>query len=544
MKCPHVRSLSVVLVAALFLPLVSCFSFSEDGAGSEPAGASAPEIPADVIGALTPLFGATTGYAVPTAAMENLPPNVEPFMALALRQLNAYRTAAGLEPYSYDERLSQMAMAHVRYAMACSRAKLPWGGHFEKPGQPGYSKEGHEAAASSGISSGNSDPSSAFEGLMAGPYHRMQFLRPGENRVGGGFGKWEGQNNSIFLFVTRGAAPAAKVSPASKAPRFILFPPPDSRGIDTSFDGETPDPRPGVNGGGSAQEVVTGYPITISIPYGDVTSFTSAAVSVTERGGKAVDCWVTDPAHPSTGTAPDIYGPGVSAGSAFARNFDAVFIMPKSPLKRGVTYDVDATLLIGSEPIHLAWSFSTSPALVWKVESRPANPWESLAYAARRAQPGDTIQLAKGTYNLTDSAFLGNVRLVGAGPNESRLRVENRSVMPLIVKGAVAVENLSVEHQGQIIYVSGPSTLCLRNVVMKGGDGQSVAIDLERGATLVMDGADFSGFETYFPCYSDETGTGGEPRVFARNVSGLRSGGKLVYGPAAVTGFSRPLNLP
>ena len=172
--------------------------------------------------------------------MADLPADLDELSAMSLRRLNSYRIAAGLAPYRYDPALARMAQAHVAYARSSSRAGQAWSGHFEVKGQPGYSDPGHEAAATSGISYGLPDALAALEQLVTGAYHRLQFLRPRETRVGVGFGAWEGGGNSIALFVTRaepGSAPGAEAGP-----RFVLFPPPDSSGIGTTFGLETRTP--------------------------------------------------------------------------------------------------------------------------------------------------------------------------------------------------------------------------------------------------------------------------------------------------------------
>lgn len=502
------------------------------------------ELPRDVQSALAPLFAASTPYVPATYRENDLPPDLDPLLAVALGRLNSYRIAAGLVPYHYDPELRKMAEAHVRFAAASSRANLPWQGHFETYGQPGYSREGNEAASTSGIAYGNSDALSALEGLMEGTYHRLQFLRPNETRVGVGFGKWE--SNSICLFVTRPGKGGQAKTAGSAAPRFVLFPPPDSSGIGTTFGwGENPDPRPGYDALAPGQRVPTGFPITISLSQEDTTTFQRAEVRVLDMNGSPVDCWVTDPAHPSTSKAPQIYAKGVSLDSVFARNFDNVFIMPKTPLQKGSRYSVHAALAIGSQTADISWSFTTAPAFVWNVSANPDEPWQDIKYALEHSSPGDTVQLAPGTYDIQDAVRLSGVRLVGAGAHQTRLRFALlKNSTPVVVDGRAVIEKLSLESPGQLIYQPSGSTLLLHDVALTGGNGQMVAVGLERGCSLVADRLDASAFNAYYVCYSIASGKGGEPRVYQHDVTRGRAGGGFVYGPSELAPLTQALPLP
>jgi uncharacterized protein YkwD len=449
-----------------------------------PAAQPPAAVPDDVAKALAALYGAAVVFSPPSAAVESLPADADPFVAVALRQLNAYRLEAGLAPYRYDAGLSKLAMAHVGYAKASSEAKLSWHGHFERPGQPGYSADGNAAATSSGIAYGNTDMMDALETLMSGPYHRMQFLRSGEVRVGAGFGAWEGSGNSIALFVTRGPE-EARPSGSALEPRFTVFPAPGAQSVGIKFDRETPDPRPGFQSLPESERGPTGYPITISLSRADVQEFRSAQVIVMDQSGAPVDCWVTDPARPSTAKAPDIYAPGVSADNAFARNFNAVFIMPKALLERGSSYTVQARLVIGSKPLDFSWRFTTAHRVVWKVSAEPSAPWESLGYAVLHATIGDTIQLAPGVYQAPDTLVLKGIRLAGAGADVTRLERPASARLPLLaLAGASAIEGLAIDYPGEIAFLRSGTTLLLRGVALDGGDGRTVAVSLwTSGAT-------------------------------------------------------------
>ena len=518
-----------------------------------PAGAA--DLPAGVRASLAPLYGTTAPFAAPTSPVAGIPADLDPLSALALMRLNAYRTAAGFTPYRYDASLTAMAAAHVRYATARSRAGRSWEGHFEVQGDPAFTAAGHEAASTSGIAYGDSDALAALEGLMAGPYHRLQFLDPSDSRVGVGFGSWPGDGNAIGLFVTRpaaggsGAAGSTGGSAGSGAPgagpRFIVFPPDGSSGILSTFDtGENPDPRPGFQARPLSQRPSTGYPLSISLQAKDAKRFKSVEVRVLDPLGAPVPCWVTDPAHPLNATAPSIYAPGVSADDDFARNCDAVFILPQVPLVRGASYRVDATLQIGTETAHLTWSFSTCPSVAWHVSTQPGQPWLSAGYALAHATAGDTILFDPGTYSFDQAIDLVGVRLRGAGSDAGRtvLRFPAFSdTTPVAIRGAAALENLTLSSPNQVIYLLSGSTLLLQGAALEGGDGQNVAIGLEKGTILVADGLSASEYRTSYLCYALDQGTGAAPVVYQRAVKG---GAALVYGNAVVKALAGPITPP
>jgi uncharacterized protein YkwD len=509
------------------------------------------DLPAAVRTALAPLYGPTSPFVAPATPVAGMPADLDPLSALALMRLNAYRSAAGLAPYRYDASLSALAAAHVRYAMARSRAGKTWQGHFEVQGDAAFTAAGHEAASTSGIAYGDSDALAALEALMAGPYHRLQFLDPADSRVGVGFGTWPGEGNAIALFVTRPAgagttaAGTAGAVAAGSSPRFIAFPPNGSSGIPSTFDtGENPDPRPGFQARPLSQRPSTGYPLSIALQDHDARKLTSVEVRLLDPAGTPVPCWVTDPAHPSNASAPAIYAPGVSADDSFAHNFNAIFILPQAPLSRGTAYRVEATLHLGTETTSVTWTFTTAPAAAWHVSTRPGQPWLSTGYALAHAAAGDTILLDPGTYSFDQPINLAGVRLRGAGaePGQTVLRFPAFSdTTPVAIRGAAVLENLTLESPNQVIYLLSGSTLLLQGAALKGGDGENVAIGLERGSVLVVDGLSAAEYRTSYLCYALDEGTGAAPLVYQRAVT---SGAGLVYGNAVVKPLAGPVTLP
>jgi hypothetical protein len=502
-------------------------------------------LPPEMGAAIATLYSAKVVYAPPSCSVADLPPDFDPVSALALRRLNEYRIGAGLTPYRYDASLTRLGMAHAEYAGACAKAGKAWRGHFELPSNPGYSREGNEAASTSGLSYGDEDLLQSIEILMAGTFHRLQFLRPEESRVGIGFKKWDGEGTtSIGLFVTRPPDSNARNVSGTGKPRFVLFPPPDSVGIDTLFTGENPDPRPGFDDLAESARSRTGYAASISLLPNDAKRFVGAEISMTDREGHPIDIWVTDPAHPSIRKAPAIYAKGVSNDWAFQGNFGAVFIMPKAPLMAECRYSIHATLHLAAESVNLAWSFTTRPHAVWSVGPLAPEPWRQLSYALAHASPGDSITLGAGDYALKHMTRLSDIRMLGSGPGTRLSLRPFGGVSPLIINGTVVIENLSIACPGTIFYQETGSVFLLRDVSLRGGDGLSCALSAERGTTTLFDRIDAYAYAPSDLCYSMDDGTGPVPRVFAHQISGLGTRGRVMYGPADVHVLDGPLDIP
>ena len=498
---------------------------------------------------LAPLFAASMAWTPSSTPVDGLPSDVDPLFAASLHRLNEYRVAAGLAPYSYDPVLTRMAMAHVNYARLNFRAGNPYMGHFELPKQSGYSKEGDEAARTSGISYGAPNPLAALEMLFRGPYHRAQFLRARETRIGAGFGIDAGTDFSIGLFVTRepdrtsGTRTTASTVPE---PRFVLFPPDGSINIPTTFDVENPDPRPGFNSMEQQDRPITGYPVTISLTSSDAKRLNNAAVKIVDQDGNLVESWVTDPAHPSNERAdPSIYTAGESNDWAFAGNFNSVFIMPRKPLKKGARYTVTATLQVDTEKVSLKWGFNTRQPNDWHVAPRSAQPWSQLGFALSNSTAQDTITLEPGEYTLNSNIAVSGIRIIGAGAGATRISIKPESgFTPVTIQDAVVMERLTLECPTSLIYVRSGGTLLLRDAALSGGNGTVVAFSLERGGSIVLDTVDATRFRTSYLGYALDMGKGEPPRVYAHAVKTPPDAGGLVYGPSHVEFVNGPMALP
>lgn len=536
---------------------------SADAAATSGSGAGAatswdsPELSA----ALAPLYEKHIEFAVPDTPVAGLPADADPDVALALRTLNTYRRAADLPLYRYDPSLTEMAMKHARFFTSnCGRAPMA---HYEPRNLPGYSAAGNAAASTSGLAFGVSGPMEAMSELMSGAYHRLQFLVPADTRIGVGYAASPDGKCSIGLFVTR---PFGSDAPAARTgSRVVLFPAPDATGVPTEFmHGENPDPRPGITRLPDGSTPVTGYPITLSFSHQMSGSFRSSSVTVTDSTGKPVDAWVTDPARPSTTLAPNIYGPGVSQDWAFRTNFDAVFIMPKEPLESGERYSVDAKLDFGGKTTTYQWSFTTEAPRTWKVRPDGRYPWTRLGSVLAMASAGDAIELAPGNYPITDLVHLADVRILGAGASSTHLLIRTHSqYSPIEIKGPCALEALTIDGPSNLIYASSGTTLLMRDVALRGGDGETAAISAEPGSTFILEDLDTSSFHAYYPFYSMDRSQAaggrqasspgssggsaraqGPPRLYVYHVRLTFGSGGLVYGKAAVRRIPHPLKLP
>jgi hypothetical protein len=334
------------------------------------------------------------------------------------------------------------------------------------------------------------------------------------------------------LFVTRATeALVGGRSGDDPGPRFIPFPPKGFASAGLDFDGENPDPRPGVRSG-PGQQTVTGLPITISLRRDDVQRYRATRAVVRKAGGKEIEVWVTDPAHPSVSAADrSIYAPGEADDGPFAHNFDMVFIMPRLPLEPGTTYQVEADLSIGTEMHSLRWDFSTRPPRRFRVSPRPERPWNDLRTALQAASTGDTVEVAAGEYLIDRAIRLDGVRIVGAGAGTVIRFAPTIQYAPLSTAGALVLEHLTLHAARSVLYMRAGASVLLDDVALSGGDGSTTAFVALPGTTLVLRGLSAGRFSANTLVYAEDPGRAPRAVIYADAAS--RANGKsLVYGPA------------
>ncbi len=459
--------------------------------------------------------------------------------ASALNRLNRYRLAAGLRPYVYDQSLSAMGQAHADYLLAATGMKIA-SGHFELAGNKYYTKAGDEAARTSGISQGNSDPLSALEGLMSGTLHRLQFLRPEELRVGLGFAYDPASRGGGTLFVTR-EAPAPPGTSEARG-RFILFPPP---GFDDALcdfgNGEYPDPRPSR----SPADSPTGYPITISLSWDDLRSFEMASARLTNEAGLELPAWISYPGKPAV-AVPDmgIYsGDAASISKSYRDNFNAVFILPKEPLARGATFSVHATLRIAGKDENLDWKFKTRGATLWTVRAVPDRPGQDLAAALKMAASGNTIQLAAGEYRFADELHIkAAVRIVGI-PRKTLLRYSGpEKLAAFAIGGAAARRGLDFDERSSF-YLGGGSSLALEDCSFTRRAQASSLVTCEPSSIVAFERCDLFACAGAILAYFLDRPRGGAQASLYIGL-GNKTGGstRLSYGQGGERRLSSPID--
>lgn len=252
-----------------------------------------------------------------------------------LKGVNEERAEIGLTPRPEDVKLSADLQKHCKY-MAMNNLLA----HPETPGQPGYSKEGHEAGMRSILSRGT--PADRVAAGMVNTYfHRQDVIRPEALGFGvgyeGNFGGIDGRSN-----VTQ---PPAHYWP-------VLCPVPGQADVGTTYGKESPDACPGDN--------AAGYPITV---YFGTSQLRLVSHSLKEvgpagpqapagrplpAGAPAIDCY---PFDPKQGASSDMTG--------YQR---CVCIMAKDPLKPNVEYEVTFQVDVAGKPWVRTWRFSTSAA--------------------------------------------------------------------------------------------------------------------------------------------------------------------------------------
>lgn len=404
-----------------------------------------------------------------TNEMEGLDSKLPETHRIALSRINEYRKAARLPLWIYDDSLSKMAQKHADYVlMNCQRGRTT-GGHFEKKNFDGYTKEGDEAARTSGLS-GGPDPLDGLERLMAGPYHRKQFLNPDMQRVGIGFTYDRKTNCSSTLFVSRPIAAKSRSDLLDKkTERFRIFPPNGFPDVLLTFKGENPDPRPKQGKGR-----YTGYPLSVCMSRNDALAFVSAKASMTNSKKKSVEIWVSDPAHPFTKSAPPgIYAPGTpDTSSYFSRNAYCVMIFPEEELQPGEQYTIDLSMKIGSENFPVSWSFQTRGMHKWKIESNPGSAQHSLKFVSTHVSTGDHVFFSKGRHSIQPGTWFPNIKKViieGSGKGNTVLsaKVSDNSKQMLLnfYTGNYTIRNLTFSGENSaFFYVQPDSKIMMDNV--------------------------------------------------------------------------------
>ena len=229
-----------------------------------------------------------------------------------LERFNYYRQAAGLPPVVESSAYSVDLAKHVNYMLLNVPAEGLW--HGETPGRPGYTPEGHQAAAESNLfwfPSGASytTPAVAIDGWMGSIYHRFGMLNPELVTTGFGIG-CDTQNCGAGLNVIRGL-----VGGSNPRPDGVIYPGPNQINVNTDI-------------------ILTWQFLW------DPTAILKSA-SLRNSSGQLIPITTTSPPN--------------------GDYFNMVSVKPDTLLSPGTTYTANITVQLGSQELNKTWDFTTTP---------------------------------------------------------------------------------------------------------------------------------------------------------------------------------------
>ena len=269
-----------------------------------------------------------------------------------LTTVNRYRAMVEIPPVSADARLSDGDALHshylaVNYASRLPNLRLGADAHTEDPAKRGFSAEGAEAARASDIDwswdpQNHPNASWAIDNWMTVPFHRMQIISPYLREVGYGTAC---QGAICFAALNTGTdIDSPRTLPARWA-KPLAFPPDGSVMQMNEFRGEWPDPLTGCPGYASP----AGLPVTLEFGHLIVPEVSDYSIRNADDGALIEAC---------TLDANNYVNPEIAAQNAaraVLREFGALIIVPRRPLKQG-RYTV--TVTAGQK---YSWTFSIAP---------------------------------------------------------------------------------------------------------------------------------------------------------------------------------------
>jgi hypothetical protein len=271
-------------------------------------------------------------FAGPAPTIAAAPPPVDNVCPAApwLARLNYWRSTAGLPKVTENATWSAGDYLHSKWMVKNNLAA-----HDETPGTPYYTAAGDLAGNSGNIavSSTTSSPdTSAIDWWMAAPFHAMAMMDP--RWTSAGFGAYRetrpsGWNAGFTLDTSRG-------NPFSGGTYPVFWPGNGKTVPLTTYSGnESPDPLPQCGYSGTV-----GLPVFVEVG-GNVATTAAAGSTFTGNGTPLAHC-VIDSTNAAVGS--------------YLKWRGGVIIIPKAPLKAGVTYVVTVTV----NGVLRTWSFSVS----------------------------------------------------------------------------------------------------------------------------------------------------------------------------------------
>ncbi|MEP6753070.1 MAG: CAP domain-containing protein [Candidatus Dormiibacterota bacterium] len=270
-------------------------------------------------------------FAGPTSTIAAAPPPVDSVCPAPpwLARLNYWRSTAGLPKVTENAVWSSGDYLHSKWMVKNNLAS-----HDEAPGSPYYTTAGDLAGNSGNIavSSTTSGPDTwAIDWWMAAPFHAMAMMDPRWTSTG--FGAYRetrsGWNAGFTLDTSRG-------NPFSGGTYPVFWPGNGKTVPLTTYSGnEFPDPLPQCGYSGTV-----GLPVFVEVG-GNVNTTAAAGSTFTGNGTPLAHC-VIDSRNAAVGS--------------YLKWRGGVIIIPKAPLKSGVTYVVTVTV----NSVLRTWSFSVS----------------------------------------------------------------------------------------------------------------------------------------------------------------------------------------
>jgi uncharacterized protein YkwD len=325
----------------IYVPLApNGFGRGPDATQAPPATPADPSVtptrPGDPAATYTP--EPPTETPAPSTATPSVTPIPGPEW---LAYVNQYRAAAQLGPVREFAELSDGAVLHSRYMVKTGLVD-----HIEDPSNSWWTEAGARAGRNGNIyvsgfaNVGHRPP---IDMWMAGPFHMLGIIDPRLSETGYGDFSEEGVRWDFGATIDVLSKRERSVEEADFP---VLYPGAGSRIWNLAYQGnETPNPLTSCTGYGAP----SGPPLAVQLGTGNV-----APAYVSSRlfsGGRELEHCVFDQTsyrNPDSGLQ--------DLGRGILRMRSAVIIMPREPLVRDQTYDVE--MVAGGR--QMAWSFTTS----------------------------------------------------------------------------------------------------------------------------------------------------------------------------------------
>lgn len=250
----------------------------------------------------------------------------------AVARLNRYRALVALPPVSLDAELSAGVQRHADYLAANHDHPSidGLGAHDEKPGLPGYSAAGAQAAKEAVITFDSRALADPVDKWMGTFFHRIPLLRPALAKTGFGYAEIADPRRRHVWLLHIGDRSGPKATGA------VVFPADGQEDVPVRFSGdETPNPIPHDADG------LAGYPITVTFPKGERVAGVSATLEDVLRR--------SIPYYLSTPDSPVVEG----------YQMNTICLIPEAPLDPKSRYSVQIAAIVGGRKWSKRWSFTT-----------------------------------------------------------------------------------------------------------------------------------------------------------------------------------------